>query len=251
MSYCTNVACPAQIQRRFEHFISRGGMDIRGLGERWVNILFQNKLVHDVADVYSLTKEQLLKLERMADKSADNLLAAIEKSKERPLERVLFAIGVTHVGEETAELLVQHFGSVERLEQASREELMAIPGVGPKLADSIQAFFKQETNRELIEKLRKAGVRLETETKKAEAQPLAGKSFVLTGALQSLTREEAERRIKELGGNTTSSVSRKTDYLVVGTDPGSKLEKARELGTRQLAESEFLELLEKPGKATG
>ncbi|HEX77733.1 MAG TPA: NAD-dependent DNA ligase LigA [Dehalococcoidia bacterium] len=245
MTYCTNAACPAQIQRRFEHFVSRGGMDIRGLGERWVNALLTNGLVKDVADIYYLTKEQILGLERMAEKSASNLLASIEASKERPLPRVLFALGITHIGEEMAELLAQHFGSIDRLAQATQEELTSIPTVGPKIAESVVAFFRQEANRQLIDKLRRAGVRLEAEATVPTALPLAGQEFVITGTLAAFPRSQAERRIKELGGAVGSSVTKKTTYLVVGADPGSKLDKARSLGTKLLSEAEFLDLLDK------
>lgn len=246
MSYCSNATCPAQIQRRFEHFVSRGAMDIRGLGERWVDALLKSGLVKDVGDIYYLKKEDILSLERMAEKSASNLLASIKRSKNRPLANAIFALGINHVGEEVAELLANHFHSIDRLAQASREELLSIPTIGPKIADSILAFFRLEPNRNIIEKLRRAGVRLSEEAATApRPQPLAGQEFVITGTLKAFPRSEAERRIKELGGNASSNVTKKTTYLVAGAEPGSKLDRARRLGTQLLTEEEFLEMLEK------
>jgi len=179
----------------------------------------------------------------MAEKSVSNMLNAIEKSKDTPLPRLIFALGIRHVGEETAELLAQHFNSLNKLANASREELMSIPTVGPKIADSIVAFFRQKENRKIIERLRKAGVKLE-EIAKPKEQPLAGMEFVVTGRLEAFSRQEAEARIKALGGSTGSSVTKKTTYLVVGADPGSKLAHAQELGTKQITEEELLRLLE-------
>jgi len=245
MSYCTNVACPAQIQQRLEHFVSRGGMDIRGIGESISATLLREGLVKDVADLYDLHNkyDQLVKLEKMADKSMTNMLNAIEKSKDRPLARIIFALGILHIGEEMAGLLANHFGSIDKLADASGEELLSIPAVGPKLADSIIAFFRQEENRSLLKRLRKAGVRLEEESVKPEELPLAGQEFVITGRLEAFARQEAEARVKALGGSTGSSVTGKTTYLVVGTEPGSKLARAQALGTKQLTEEEFLRLL--------
>ena len=245
MYYCTNAACPAQVQERLEHFASRGGMDIRGIGESNSALLLREGLVKNVADLYYLKekKEQLLQLERMAEKSVTNILNAIEKSKQTPLPRVIFALGIRHVGEEMAEILARHFGSMDKLANASREELMSIPTVGPKIADSIVAFFRQEENRKIIQRLKGAGVKLE-EKVKAEELPLAGLEFVITGRLEAFSRQEAEARIKALGGSTGSNVTKKTTYLVVGADPGSKLAKAQELGTKQLTEEELLRLLE-------
>jgi len=168
---------------------------------------------------------------------------AIEKSKDRPLSRVIFALGILHIGEEMAQILAQEFPSLDDLAQASGEELLSIPAVGPKLADSIIAFFSQEENRKIIERLRKAGVRLEEEAVKPEDLPLAGQEFVITGRLEAFSRQEAEAQVKTLGGSTGSSVTGKTTYLVVGADPGSKLARAQALGTKQLTEEEFLRLL--------
>jgi DNA ligase (NAD+) len=245
MYYCSNAACPAQVQERLEHFVSRGGMDIRGIGESNSALLLQEGLVKDVADLYELKnkKAQLLKIERMAEKSVDNMLSAIEKSKDRPLARLIFALGIRHVGEEMAEILAGHFGSMDRLAKAPREELTALPTLGPKIADSILAFFREEENRKIMARLKKAGVKLEEKKAKPEELPLAGMEFVITGRLESLSRPEAEARIKALGGSTGGSVSKKTTHLVVGADPGSKLAKARELGTKQISEEELLRLL--------
>lgn len=244
MHRCTNAACPAQALERIKHFVTRGAMDIEGIGEKLAQALFEAGLVKDVGDIYYLTREQLLKLERMGGKSVSNILNSIEQSKDRPLARVVFALGITHVGEETAELLAEHFHSIDELAKATREQLMEIPSIGPKIADSIVAFFRQEQNRNIIEKLRQKGVRLE-EKKKAEVQklPLDGLEFVITGRLESFTRQEAEAKIKALGGRAGSDVTRKTDFLVVGADPGSKLARAQALGTKQLSEAELLELL--------
>jgi len=244
MYYCSNAACPAQVQQRLEHFVSRRAMDIRGIGESQSAMLLKEGLVKDVADLYYLTHEQLARLDRMGDKSAGNIIQAIKDSKERPLSRLIFALGIRHIGEEMAELLARHFGSIDRLANASRDELMDIPAIGPKIADSIIAFFKQEENRRIIQKLREAGVNLKEEAAKPEKLPLAGMEFVITGRLESSSRQEAEARIKALGGSTGSNVTQKTTYLVVGADPGSKLARARALGTKQLNEDEFLRLLE-------
>ena len=249
MYYCSNAACPAQVQQRIEHFVSRGAMDIRGIGESQSAMLLIEGLVKDVADLYYLKdkKEQLLKLERMAEKSVDNLLEAIEKSKDRPLSRVIFALGIRHIGEEMAEILAKEFGSIDKLVNASREEIMSIPTVGPKIADSIIAFFGQEENRRILKKLKEAGVRLEEEMAKPKELPLSGQEFIITGRLETFSRQEAEARIKALGGSTGSSVTRQTTYLVVGADPGgSKLAKARALGTKQITEEELLRLLGEP-----
>jgi DNA ligase (NAD+) len=265
MHRCTNAACPSQALERIKHFVSRGAMDIDGVGEKLCQALFEAGLIKDAADLYRLTREQLLGLERMADKSASNVLNSIEKSKDRPLARVIFALGITHVGEQYAERLEEHFNSIDvgdqyaellaehfdrinNLAKASQEELLAIPSIGPKIAESIVAFFRQEGNRQIIEKLRKAGVRLEREKVKEaqpEGLPLAGLEFVLTGKLDSFSRSEAEAKIKALGGKAGSDVTRKTSYVVMGADPGSKLAKAEKLGTKTLSEAEFLELLDK------
>ncbi len=248
MTYCTNASCPAQIYRLLAHFVSRGAMDIDGVGGKLVAALRNEELVKDVADLYSLREQDLINLERMGEKSVHNVLDAIEKSKERPLARVIFALGIRHVGAETAELLASHYGSMDRLASASEEDLLEVPTIGPKIAESIADFFHKKENRDIIDKLRRAGVRLEEEAKGQKERPLLGQEFVLTGRLEAFPRIEAETRIKELGGSVGSSITGKTTHLVVGIDPGSKLEKARALGTRILNEEEFRRLLEEASK---
>lgn len=250
MHRCTNAACPSQALERIKHFVGRGAMDIDGVGEKLCQALFEGGLIKDAADLYYLTKEQLLGLERMADKSVSNVLNSIEKSKDRPLARTIFALGITHVGDQYAELLAEHFDSIDSLAKASEEELSTIPSIGPKIAESIVAFFRQERNRQIIEKLRKGGVRLGREKARGarpEELPLVGLEFVLTGKLDSFSRSEAEARIKALGGKAGSDVTKKTSYVVVGADPGSKLAKAEKLEIKTLNEAEFLQLLDRAG----
>jgi len=245
MHRCTNAACPAQALERLKHFVSRGAMDIDGIGKKMCAALFKEGLVFDVSDIYYLTHEKLLKMERMADKSVSNIISSIEKSKSRPLPRVIFALGIIHVGEETAELLASHFASIDRLAEATQEELISIPSIGPKIAESVMAFFRQEGNKQIIEKLRRAGVNLEEEVYKSKETLLAGREFVVTGKLEAFTRAEAEARVKELGGTIGSSVTQKTTDVVVGAEPGSKLDKARSLGIKLFNEEEFLQLIRK------
>jgi DNA ligase (NAD+) len=248
MHRCTNAACPSQALERIKHFVSRGAMDMDRVGEKLCQALFEAGLIKDAADLYYLTEEQLLSLDRMADKSASNVLKSIEKSKNRSLARVIFALGITHVGGQYAVLLAEHFPSIDALAKATEEELPIIRSIGPKIAEGIVAFFRQEGNKQIIEKLRKAGVKLEKEKGKeasTEDLPLAGLEFVLTGKLDSFSRPEAEAKIHTLGGKAGSDVTKKTSYVVVGADPGSKLAKAQKLGTKTLSEAEFLRLLHK------
>ena len=249
-SYCTNAACPAQLQRRLEHFVIRDAMDIKGIGESLIARLRAKGLLRSVADFYYINREDLLGVERMGEKSATNIMNSINKSKDRPLPNVIFALGIIHVGEEVAGLLAEHFRSMEKLEQAPEEEINDIPGIGPKIAGSIHGFFHDPTNIAVIQKLRQGGVKMAMPEQPAApgAQPLAGQEFVLTGTLEHFTRPEAETRIKALGGKATDSVTRKTTYLVVGAEPGSKLAKAQQFGVKQLNEGEFIRLLEEAGK---
>jgi DNA ligase (NAD+) len=221
-------------------------MDIEGLGESMAQQLLDSGLVYDIGDVYSLTKEQLVTLERMGEKSAENLLAGIEASKQRPLSRVLFALGIRHVGGETAELLAGHFGSVDALIAAGVDDLEGVPTIGPKIAQSAYEYFHDEQNLALIEKLRAAGVKLEGAAAAREG-PLMGSTFVVTGSLTRWTRNEVESLIKRNGGGVGSSVTKKTSYLVAGESPGSKLTKAEEYQVPVLDEEGFQALLQEHG----
>ena len=245
MSYCRNLGCPHQLVRLMEHFVSRGAMDIEGLGVKQVVALLEKGLIEDVADLYSLPSKraEMLEMERMGEKSVANLLDAIEASKERPLSRLLVGLGITHVGGEVAEALARHFVSMAALMAATEDEFLAVPSVGPKIASSVVSYLADEANRGVIEKLRKAGVRVEDEAGAEPAgQTLAGKRFVVTGRMERRSRSEIEDKVKELGGSVSGSVSKKTDYLIAGADAGSKLADAERLGVRVIDEAEFLEL---------
>jgi len=242
---CLSQTCPAKLKESLLHWASRKAMKIDGLGFRLVEQLVEKDMVHDVSDLYHLGQEQLEELERMGPRSAENLLRETDASRSLEFWRLLFGIGIRHVGERTAQILASHFGSIDRLEKATREELEAVHEIGPKLAESIHQFFRQPENLALIERLRKSGLPMHAdivEQSKAE-QTLAGKTFVLTGTLDTMTREEAAARITERGGRVSSSVSKKTSFVVAGRDPGSKLDKARDLGVTTLSEDEFKELL--------
>jgi DNA ligase (NAD+) len=242
---CVNANCPAKLRETILHFASRGVMNIDGMGEALVNQLTERGLVKNVADIYQLTKKDLLGLERMGEKSAENILREVENSKKLPLERVIYGLGIRMVGERTAEFLSEHFGSMEALEKAGVEELQSVHEVGPRIAESIVEFFGIEANRSLVERLRAAGLTL-TGQKKERGTKLAGKTFVLTGTLAHFTREEAKKMIEDAGGKVAGSVSKKTDYVVAGADAGSKLEKARELGVEVIEEGELGKLLNDP-----
>ncbi len=248
MYYCANAACPAQLQQRIEHFTSRGAMDIRGIGENLSATLFEKGLVRDIADLYCLKdkKEELVNMEKLGEKSAENMLEAIEKSKQRPLGRLIYALGIKHVGSETAELLAGHFRSMKNFLNAKSEDFQNIESIGPITAESIIDFLKQEENRDIIHRLESAGVFPEEQAAISPGELLlSGYEFVVTGRLEAFSRSKAEARIKELGGSAKGSVTRKTDYVVAGSDPGSKLTRARELGIKVLDEKQFLEMLEK------
>ncbi|MFZ0774624.1 MAG: NAD-dependent DNA ligase LigA [Candidatus Sulfotelmatobacter sp.] len=238
---CVNANCPAKLRETILHFASRGVMNIDGMGDALVNQLTERGLVKNVADIYKLTKDDLLSLERMGDKSARNILDEIENSKKLPLERVIYGLGIRFVGERTAQFLAEHFGSMEEFEKAGVEELQNVNEVGPRIAESIVEFFSIAANRKLVERLREAGLRL-TGQKKQRGTKLAGKTFVLTGTLAHFTRDEAKKMIEDAGGKVTGSVSKKTDYVVAGADAGSKIDKARELGVKVIDQKEMEKL---------
>ncbi len=241
---CTNASCPAQVKARIRLFTMRGGMDIEHVGPALIDQLVDKKYIKDIADLYSLTKEDIKKLERMAEKSAENVIDSIQGSKNRPFDRLIFALGIRNVGSHMATVLASHYPSIEKLEKAKKEELVKIHEIGPIVAEAIEDFFKEKHNIKLIEKLRKAGVNLKS--KAAEGpQPLKGKTFVFTGSLEKMTRPQAEELVRSLGGMASSSVSKDTDYVVVGSEPGSKFDKAKKLGIKTISEQEFFKLVGK------
>src|SRR6185503_17321369 len=241
---CVNQKCPAKLRETILHFASRGVMNIDGMGDALVTQLTERGLVRDIADIYKVTKADLLSLERMGDKSAQNVLNEIERSKQLPLERVIFGLGIRFVGERTAQFLAEHFGDMNTLMNAGEEELQQVEEVGPRIAKSILEFFSEPKNRELVEELRAAGLTLRGK-KKERGTKLAGKTLVLTGTLPNLTRDEAKKMIEDAGGKVTGSVSKKTDYVVAGSEAGSKLDKAKELGVAVIDEEQMRELLSK------
>lgn len=245
MSYCTNVSCPAQMFRWITHWT--GVMDIEGIGEQWVSTLLDRGLISDPADIYSLTSEQLIEIERMGPVLADKVLMNIETSKGRNLGTLLFALGIRHVGGEIAYTLANHFGTLDALADASVEEIGEIEGIGGKIAESVHAYFRDEGKRKIIEKLRHAGVNFEQRRAAPREGPLKGQVFVFTGTLASMPRSHAERLVSDLGAEAVSSVTRKVTYVVAGADPGSKLQKAQSYGIPVLTEDEFLEMVRKYG----
>ncbi|WP_375346299.1 NAD-dependent DNA ligase LigA [Priestia megaterium] len=247
---CINPSCPAQIREGLIHFVSRNAMNIDGLGEKVISQLFREQLIKDVADIYTLTKQQLIELERMGEKSADNLIAAIEASKENSLERLLFGLGIRHVGAKAAKTLAQHFETIDKLTKATYDELVAINEIGAKMADAIVAYFTQEEVQELIHELKEYGVNLTYKGPKLVSvenvdSVFAGKTVVLTGKLEQLSRNEAKAQIEALGGKVTGSVSKKTDLVVAGEEAGSKLIKANELEIEVWDEARLLTELNK------
>jgi DNA ligase (NAD+) len=238
---CVNANCPAKLLGTVLHFASRGVMNIDGMGESLVNQLIELGLVKNVADIYDLNKKDLLGLERFADKSAQNILDEIENSKKLPLERVIYGLGIRFVGERTAQFLAERFGSMDALANASVEQLEEVNEVGPRIAESIAEFFSNPANRKLLERLGKAGLAFKGEQKERGTK-LAGKTFVLTGTLAHYTRDEAKKMIEDAGGKVTASVSKKTDFVVAGSDAGSKLDKAKELGVAVIDENEIEKL---------
>jgi DNA ligase (NAD+) len=243
MHYCPNRACPAQAVRLLEHFVSRGAMDIEGLGEVLARVLYEQNLVRDPGDLYTLTADQLAALDRMGEKSATNVLNSIQSSKSRGPARVIYALGIRHVGYETAQLLADHFGSVDALMAADEDEIAAIAGIGRTIAASVCAHFAEPHNRRVVEKLRDADVQLTGERRAGRDGPLAGRSYVLTGTLAHFTRNQAETRLKQLGASVSGSVSKKTAGVIAGDNPGSKLAAAERHGVPVLDETAFEALL--------
>ena len=245
--YCENSECPAQVKGRIEHFASRGAMDIEGLGEAVVDQFVHLGLLKNCADLYDLhtRQETILSLDRWGKKSAQNLLDAIEKSKTRPFSRVVYALGIRHIGASIAQLLVDNFNTIEQLIAATETDLQSIQGIGPQIAESIVRFFADEHNQRIVNRLKAAGVQMIEKKKRTRtSQQFSNKSFVLTGTLTTMTREEAKQRIESLGGKVVSSISKNTDFVIVGTNAGSKLEKAKTLGILLLDEQKFLNMLQ-------
>jgi DNA ligase (NAD+) len=243
--YCENPACPAQIKGRIAHFASRGAMDINGLGESLINLFVDLGFLKDYADVYSLKtkRDELIKIERLGEKSVDNLLKSIEESKNRSFDKVLFALGIRYVGAGAAQKLAEHFGSIDQLMKADEEEIESIQDIGPSISKSIKRFFSDPKNLDIIERLRKAGLKFKMDEQKKISDKLGGKSFVLTGALSSMSRDKAKELIIANGGKVLSAISKNTDYLVAGEKAGSKLDKARKLGVKIISEDEFLNMI--------
>jgi DNA ligase (NAD+) len=244
--YCVNAACPAQLVRNIEHFVSRGAMDIVGLGIKIVDQLVQSGLVKDVADLYTLTKDDLFQLDGFADKKAENLITAIEGSKNQNLSRLLTALGIRGVGEVGATELARHFGSIENLSTTTFDDLLEIEGIGPNIAQAVVDWFKSPINQKVLSKLHDAGVRPESDTQTSQTespQEFSGKSFVITGTLPKFSRQQAKEFIERHGGRVTGSVSKKTSYLVLGENPGSKYAEAEGLGISILDEEGLRKLV--------
>jgi DNA ligase (NAD+) len=240
---CVGLVCPAKLKESLVHFASKGGMDIDGLGDKTVDQLVERGLVRDIGDFYRLTKGDLLKLDRMAEKSATNLITAIDRSRQTTLPRLLYALGIRHVGEHVAQVLARHYSQWQDLQRASFEELQAIREIGPRIAQSLVAFFQDPGNQAVLEKLQQGGVQVAATARPATEQTLRGKTFVFTGGLHSYTRDEAKQLVEARGGRVASSVSRNTSYVVAGADAGSKLDRARALGVSVLSEEELQALL--------
>lgn len=246
--YCPNYNCPAQVQGRIEHFVHRNAMEIEGLGESIIEIFLQKGLLKNYSDIYDLKdyRDEMIGIERFGTKSVDNLLAAIEKSKEKPFDKVLFALGIRHIGERTAKLLASHFGNIDELMKADVEEIISVREIGPKIAESVVKFFKDKHNLQLVNKLKLSGLSFSAEKKKAPLRindNVNDKTFVLTGTLENYKRDDAQKLIEDLGGRVSGSVSKKTNYVLAGSDAGSKLDKAKQLGVKVLTEKDFEKLI--------
>ncbi len=240
---CSNSSCPAVFLESIRHFVSKNALDIEGLGEKWCASLISNNMIQKLSDIYKLNISELSTLDRMGEVLASKLVANIEDSKSRPLDRVIFGLGILHVGSEIATLLAQTYGSLQNLSEASLDDLLAIDGIGPKIAQSIKDYFTVESNKSLIYELEKLGLNMNSEVKSISSNAFTGLTFVITGTLHNLTRKDTEELIKTNGGKVTNSVTSKTSYLITGDSPGSKLTKAQEIGTTVLTESEFLALM--------
>ncbi len=243
--YCINYLCPAQVQGRIEHFVSRNAMDIEGLGYSIIEKFISLGLLKDISDVYKLKKheKELKQLEGFGEKSIDNIMRAIEESKQKPFDKVLFAIGIRHVGERTAKLLAKHFHDIESLQNASKEDIENVKEIGPKIAESVYDFFYKSSNRDLVNKLKKEGLKFSSESQKPGTNKLEGLTFVLTGTLENYPREKAKEIIENLGGKVSSSVSKLTNYVLAGSEAGSKLDKAKTLGVKVIDEKEFEKII--------
>ena len=240
---CTNISCPAQVERWIKHFASRGAMDIEGLGPKLIDRLLDRGLLENMSDLYFLKKEQLIGLERMAEKSAQNIIDAIEASKDKPLGRIIYALGIRHAGEHVAEVLAEEFGTIDAFMEAKLEELEEVHEIGPIVACTVYQFFRNEGSRKIIRKLKEGGVKFRPAEKAAARGKLNGLTFIFTGTLSSVSRDEAQAKVKELGGKISSGLSKKADYLVAGREPGSKLRKAEKLGVQVITEQHFLKLV--------
>jgi DNA ligase (NAD+) len=253
MRYCTNSACPAQLKEHLHHFVSRTAMDIEGMGSKLTDRFVDLGWIGDIADVYSLDWKEVAQLEGLGEKSAANLAASTEASKTRPLARIVNALGIRHVGERTAQLLVDRFGSIDAMMEASEEDINAIGGIGAVVAASIHSFFAAERNQAVIEKLRAAGVRMaETRQERTGGLDLKGMTIVLTGRFERFTRPQAEELLRQAGANVTGSVSKKTTLVIAGEEAGSKADRARELGIAIAGEDELMRLLGmEPAESSG
>ncbi|MFW6148268.1 MAG: NAD-dependent DNA ligase LigA [Atribacterota bacterium] len=245
VSRCNNISCPAQVKERIKHFVSRPAMDIDGLGSALIDQLVDKKIIKDFADLYYLKKKDLIKLDRMAEKSSDNIIKAIEKSKEKPLPNLIFALGIRYVGNYAAKLLAKRIDNLLDLKDMGQEELIDIEEFGPKIAGSIIQFFQKKENIEIIRKLKEVGIKFTSQEKKKKKQPLKGTQFVLTGTLKNFTREEAKDNIEMSGGRVTGSVTKNTDYVVAGKDPGQKYQQAKKMKIKIIGEEDFIKMLEK------
>jgi DNA ligase (NAD+) len=241
--YCSNKNCAAIQREKLYHFVAKNAFDIQGLGPKNIDAFLDSGLIKDAADIFLLKKEDIEGLPRFGKKSAENIIASIAAKKQIDLARFVFALGIRHVGEETAQDLAKNFGSIEKISAASLEDLEKIRDIGGVVARSVYDWFRDKKNQELLKKFKKAGLRVETHKTSLKSRKLEGKKFVFTGGLETMTREEAKERVRQLGGDISESVGKETDYVVAGSEPGSKFEKAKKIGVKILGEKEFLKLI--------